>query len=177
MSGIWVWLDLEMTGLGLDDEILEVACILTDHKLNEIGEEFSQVVRATEEKLEAMEPVCVDMHKQSGLWGDVLQATRTIEEVEENLINFVVNQTSAHDQLILCGNSIHVDREFIKRYMVSFNRLLHYRMLDVTAVGMCVQASFADFSPYTKEKSHRALDDIRESIGELSYYMNMIKND
>ena len=119
--------------------------------------------------------VCKSMHKDSGLWDDVLKSKNTITQVELSLLEFVTNHTSAHDELILCGNSIHVDREFVKRYMPSFNHILHYRMLDVTAIGLFLQASGIEFEPFVKAKAHRALDDIKESIGEMLHYQKIFK--
>jgi oligoribonuclease len=177
MSKILVCLDLEMTGLESHDEILEVACILTDMNLSEIGEGFAQVVGSTKLKLQAMQEVCINMHQSSGLWDDVLSSTLSISEVEQNLIQYVINLTSAHDELILCGNSIHVDRTFIKKYMPTFDKLLHYRMLDVTSIAILMQSISSDYKSFVKAKSHRALDDIRESIGELAYYKSIIQHD
>jgi oligoribonuclease len=171
----FICLDLEMTGLLESDEILEVACIVIDESFNEVSDGFSKVVSSTADKLENMMDVCKNMHKESGLWDDVLLSENTIAQVELSLLEFVTNHTSAHDELILCGNSIHVDRGFIKRYMSSFDHILHYRMLDVTSVGLFLQASGVVFTPYVKAKAHRALDDIKESIGEMLHYQSILK--
>lgn len=175
---IWVWLDLEMTGLiPSEDQILEVACVLTNAKGEKIGDAFSQVVYAPEKRLESMDTVCVDMHKSSGLWGDVIRSKNSIESVESALLSFITNHTAAHQKLFLCGNSIHVDRAFVKQYMRSFDHILHYRMIDVTSIGMFVNATLEAMQPFTKAKSHRALDDIEESIAEFKYYQALVQHE
>ena len=61
--------------------------------------------------------------------------------------------------------------------MPVFDKLLHYRMLDVTSIGILMQSINSDYNSFIKSKSHRALDDIRESIGELAYYKSIIQHD
>lgn len=175
---IWVWLDLEMTGLSpSEDQILEVACVLTNTKGEKVGDAFSQVVHAPEERLKSMDAICVDMHKSSGLWDDVICSKNSIESVESALLAFITNHTAAHQKLFLCGNSIHVDRTFVKQYMRSFDHILHYRMIDVTSVGMFFSATLENMKSFSKAKSHRALDDIEESIAEFKYYQSLVQNE
>ncbi|MDC3180908.1 oligoribonuclease [Gammaproteobacteria bacterium] len=170
-----ICLDLEMTGLLDQDEILEVACIILDEDYNEIGDGFSQVVSSKQDKLDAMTDICKEMHRSSGLWEDALQSLDSAKAVEQRLLTYVTQHTSVGDELILCGNSIHVDRRFIRKYMPNFDHILHYRMLDVTSVGLFLQASGLAYDSFVKSKSHRALDDIRESICEMVYYQSLIK--
>ena len=54
--------------------------------------------------------------------------------------------------------------------MPNLNKFLHYRILDVTSIKIMVNAKLPHLF-YLKKNNHRALDDIRESIGELAYYM------
>jgi oligoribonuclease len=73
---------------------------------------------------------------------------------------------------VLAGNSIHQDRRFVRKYMPVLEKRLHYRMVDVSTIKELARRWFpaiASKQPQKKE-THRALDDIRESIDELRFY-------
>ena len=74
------------------------------------------------------------------------------------------------DRPILAGNSISQDRLFLNKYFKKFSGELHYRMLDVSSWKIIFNYKF-DLK-YEKKNAHRALDDIRESIEELKYYLS-----
>lgn len=71
--------------------------------------------------------------------------------------------------VILCGNSIGQDRKFVDRYLPQFASRLHYRMLDVSSFKIVHQELYGQ--SFKKSGTHRALDDIRESIAELQFYL------
>jgi oligoribonuclease len=73
-------------------------------------------------------------------------------------------------QLILAGNSVHVDKLFLFHHMPRLNEYLHYHIVDVTSVKIVVNAMHPKLF-FKKRNEHRAMEDIRESIGELQYYM------
>jgi len=55
-------------------------------------------------------------------------------------------------------------------HMPRLNQFLHYRIVDVSSIKIVVNATQPGLF-FKKKNSHRALDDIRESIGELKFYM------
>lgn len=173
-NSVWVWLDLEMTGLDVkQDKILEVSCILTTPELHEYtSESFSMVVQQSQEVLDTMSDWCIKQHGESGLTQACLESDLSLEMIEKRLVTFVQAYTLPTDTLFLAGNSIHTDRGFIKEYMTGFESMLHYRMVDVTSVAMVCESM--GITQYTKESSHRALDDIRMSIEELRYYVKKL---
>jgi oligoribonuclease len=63
-------------------------------------------------------------------------------------------------QLIVAGNSVHVDKLFLLYQMPRLNAFVHYRILDVTSVKMVVNSTKPNLF-YKKKQGHRALDDIR----------------
>src|SRR5204862_5319904 len=76
----------------------------------------------------------------------------------------------------LAGNSVHQDRLFLGRYMPKLEQYLHYRNVDVSTVKELVRRwhpKAFDGRP-TKKATHRALEDIRESIEELRYYRRAV---
>ncbi len=164
------WLDLEMSGLDREkDRILEVAAVVTDHRLEPIAE-YEAVVYQPPEVLEGMGPWCQKTHAENGLIERV-PSGKPIETVEAELIAFA-RARCRHEQLVLAGNSIYTDREFVQRGMPRFTELLHYRMLDVTAFKIAYFGMFG--ITFRKAEAHRARDDIRESIAELKYYLSLV---
>lgn len=173
-SSVWVWCDLEMTGLEpLEDEILEVSCILTTSDLREYTTTpFSEVVHQPDAVLHNMSEWCIEHHGNSGLTEACRQSKKPLSEIETQLISYIQEHTLPTDMLYLAGNSIHMDRAFIKQHMKGLDSLLHYRMIDVTSIGIMCEAM--GISRYEKEAPHRALDDIRLSIAELKHYQSSL---
>jgi len=170
---IFVWLDLEMTGLNIEkDVILEIAIVITDHLCNIIYEGSSFVVHQSEAILQSMDDWCKKTHTESGLVADVQKSENTISFVQEELIK-LINQFAPKKSGILAGNSVWQDRIFLAKYMPKVVDLLHYRILDVSSVKELVLAWY-NIVPFKKDDSHRALTDIYESMKELEYYRNLV---
>ena len=72
----------------------------------------------------------------------------------------------------LCGNSIGTDRRFLAVYLPDIENHLHYRSVDVSTIKELATRWYpgALGRAPKKSSSHRALDDIRESVNELRYY-------
>jgi oligoribonuclease len=171
-----VWIDLEMSGLDPSRErILEIATIVTDGQLQVISEGPEMVIHQPDELLAAMDDWNREHHGASGLIERVRASTISEEEAERLTLEFVAAHTPPLSAP-LAGNSVHQDRLFLSRYMPKLDRYLHYRIVDVSSVKELVRrwhpAAF-DARP-KKRASHRALDDIRESIEELRYYRQAV---
>jgi len=170
---VLVWLDMEMTGLDPERErIIEVATILTDGQLNEIAIGPELVIHQPEEILAAMDDWNKSHHGASGLIERVRGSTITDAQAEEQTIAFINEHVATKERPVLAGNSIHQDRRFIRRYMPAFDTRLHYRMVDVSTIKELARRWFPHViaKQKAKKETHRALDDIRESIDELRYY-------
>jgi oligoribonuclease len=172
-----VWMDMEMTGLDPERErIIEVATILTDGNLTELAAGPELVIHQSDEVLAAMDDWNKKHHGESGLIDRVKASELLDGDAEAQLVAFIDAHVSAKDRPILAGSSIHQDRRFIHRYMPRLDRRLHYRMVDVSTVKELARRwhpqALATMPP--KRESHRALDDIRESIEELRYYRRTI---
>lgn len=162
-----LWLDMEMTGLDVEREVpIEVAAIVCDLKFNEL-ETFHAVIKQPKEFLDRMDAWNTEHHGASGLTKAVATG-RSPSDVERDLIHFVDRHFQG-EGAVLCGNSIGQDRLFINRHMPLLAKKLHYRMLDVTSWKIVFQ--FMMGVKFEKKNTHRALDDIRESIAELRFYM------
>jgi oligoribonuclease len=163
----WLWLDLEMTGLDVNKEVvIEVAAIITDHDFNELAD-YHSVVKQPQEYIDAMDAWNTEHHNASGLVAKIPYGKPPLQV--ENELCTLVDHHFKSERAILAGNSIFQDRIFIKKYFNELEARLHYRMLDVTAWKLIMTDKYG--IEYGKRNSHRALDDIRESIDELRYYL------
>jgi oligoribonuclease len=168
----FVWIDCEMTGLDpSNDVLLEIATIITDAELNEIAQGPDIVIHQSQDLLARMHPEVKRIHTASGLTDKVAQSTVSAQEAEEMTLACIQQHCSGF-QTHLAGNSIWQDAQFLRRYMPRIMQQMHYRMLDVSSLKLLVQAWYSH-DPHAqvhKKKTHRALDDIRESIAELQQY-------
>lgn len=173
MADVLVWLDMEMSGLDAERErIIEVATILTDGQLNEIAVGPELVIHQPDEILNAMDDWNKKHHGASGLIERVKASTISEADAEAQTIAFINLHVSTKERPVLAGNSIHQDRRFIRRYMPALEKRLHYRMVDVSTIKELGRRWFPQIIANVpqKKETHRALDDIRESIDELRFY-------
>jgi oligoribonuclease len=165
-----LWIDLEMTGLEVkEDRIIEVAAIVTDFDFNELAT-YESVVHQNESIIKSMNDWSKEHHAASGLTSKIAKAPKE-ERVKKELIKFVKNNFK--EPVILAGNSVHTDMKFITAWWPELKPFLHYRMLDVSAYKIIMQNKYHII--YKKKETHRALDDIRESIAELKFYLSYFK--
>jgi oligoribonuclease len=166
-----VWMDLEMTGLDhTRDLIVEIATLVTDDELEVVAEGPDLVIATPEEALASMEKVVRDMHTSSGLLEAIRASTTTLDEAGAATLAFIREHVPQPRTVPLCGNSIGVDRRFLAAYLPDIEEYLHYRSIDVSTIKELARRWYPDVSPPKKATSHRALDDIRESVEELRFW-------
>lgn len=166
-----LWLDLEMTGLNpATDRMLEVAAVVTDWKFNQLDQFESGIGqdRRTIETLLAANPFAAARPAETKELIELSVNAPSQAEVETRLVE-LADKHCADGPALLAGNSIHMDRQFIRTYWPKFEAKLHYRMLDVSAWKVVMIGKYG--VDFTKQETHRALDDIRESIAELQFYL------
>jgi oligoribonuclease len=171
-----VWIDLEMTGLDPStDEIVEIACIVTDADLSELDSGISLVVKPNDAPLAAMDEVVVRMHTESGLIDEIPNGI-ALADAEAQVLEYVRGHIPEARKAPLAGSSIYVDRGFLARYMPDLDEYMHYRLIDVSSIKELVRRWYprAYFATPEKNGNHRALGDIRESIAELRYYRDAV---
>jgi oligoribonuclease len=165
------WLDLEMTGLDPHrDRILEAAAVITDETF-ETMDSFETPVYQSPAVLEHMGEWCQKHHGASGLL-DRVPHGMTESELDRRLCSLAELHLTPKP-VILCGNSIHQDRRFIENYLPGFASMLHYRMVDVSSFKVIFRDVLG--LRFEKHNTHRALDDIQESIAELRYYLSAVR--
>ena len=173
-----LWVDLEMTGLDPQtDRIVEVAAIMTDWQFTELGSMQSGVGQDAQELngLFAATPWAMARPENTQELIELSTKSAPEPEVAARLRAFIDERAPADELVLLAGNSIHCDRGFIKQWWPQVEERLHYRMLDVSAWKVVMQGRYG--MEFPKKETHRALDDIKESIAELQFYLGRAKFD
>ncbi|MCG8007423.1 MAG: oligoribonuclease [Candidatus Thiodiazotropha lotti] len=168
-----IWIDLEMTGLDtLQDEIIEIATIVTDVNLNILAEGPVIAIHQPQTVLDAMDEWNQRQHGGSGLLDRVKQSQFSEVEAQAETIRFLQQYVPAGASP-MCGNSICQDRRFMARTMPVLEAYFHYRNLDVSTLKELMNRWSPSLSEgFTKQGKHLALDDIKDSIAELHFYRN-----
>lgn len=171
-----IWIDCEMTGLDfVNDDLVEIGCIVTDSELNELDEGFEVVIRTSQEKLLSMDPVVTQMHTVSGLLQDIPNGV-ALEVAEQQLFDYITSHVPDAFKAPLAGSSVYVDRIFLRRDMPRVDSYIHYRIIDVSSLKELARRWYPKtyFAAPLKTGNHRALGDARDSINELRYYRQAI---
>jgi len=167
-----VWIDCEMTGLSIGrDALIEVAALVTDFELNQLGDGIDVVIKPPGAALEQMDDFVRTMHTTSGLL-DELDAGTTMSRAQQQVLDYVREWAPEAGRAPLAGNTVGTDRAFLARDMPELESHLHYRIIDVSSIKELSRRWYPRvyFSSPKKSGGHRALADIRESIAELRYY-------
>jgi len=171
-----VWIDCEMTGLSLtDDALIEVAALVTDFDLNQLGDGVDVVIAPPPAALEQMDPFVREMHTRSGLLA-ALDSGTTMEQAQQLVLSYVREWVAEPRKAPLGGNTVATDRRFLTRDIPELEAWLHYRIIDVSSIKELSRRWYprAYFNAPAKSGGHRALADIRESIAELRYYREAV---
>jgi oligoribonuclease len=168
-----VWIDLEMTGLEVTRHtIVEIAVLVTDSELTVVDEGIDLVVHQPPDVLAEMDDFVRKMHLRSGLLPAIEASTVSLATAGARVLEYLAGHVPTAATAPLCGNSIGVDRRFLDRYLPEVDRFLHYRSIDVSSFKELCRRWYPEVYQHrpAKRETHRALDDIRESIEELHYY-------
>lgn len=170
-----VWIDLEMTGLDPDrDRIIEIATLVTDADLQLVAEGPVLAIHREEAILELMDDWNRSTHGGSGLLERVRQSQTSEREAEQATLAFLRQHLEAGSSP-MCGNSICQDRRFLARWMPELEAFFHYRNLDVSTLKELARRWAPGVAEaFTKQSTHLALDDIRESVAELAHYRQQL---
>ncbi len=162
-----------MTGLDpRTHTIVEIATIITDDDLQIVAEGPDLVVFQPDTVLAEMDDVVLKMHTRSGLLEQIKSSTTTLDEAGALTLDFIRQYAPEPATVPLCGNSIGTDRRFLDVYLPDIENHLHYRSVDVSSIKELCRRWYPAVHKASPQKktSHRALDDIKESIQELGYY-------
>lgn len=167
-----VWLDLEMTGLDVTRHtIVEIAALVTDAGLEPLDDGIDIVVHQPPTALAEMDDYVRTMHTRSGLLPAIESSEVPLDAAGAAVLDYVRAHVGP-GIAPLCGNSIGVDRRFLDRYLPALDAYLHYRSVDVSSFKELCRRWYPELYRRRpgKAETHRALDDVRESIAELRFY-------
>lgn len=172
-----IWVDLEMTGLEPQtDQIIEIATLVTDQHLNTLAEGPVIAIHQADAVLEAMDEWNTNQHGKSGLTQRVRDSHFTTSQAEQETLDFL-REWVPKGASPMCGNSICQDRRFMARLMPELEDFFMYRNLDVSTLKELARRWHPQvYAGFTKESSHLAMDDIRDSIAELIHYREHFLN-
>jgi oligoribonuclease len=170
-----VWVDMEMTGLHPEtDVVLEIATIVTDKHLNILAEGPVLAIHQPDSILDNMDPWCVETHGKTGLTARCRQS----QVSEADAVTLTIEFLKAYVEKgvsPMCGNTIGQDRRFMVKYMPELEAYFHYRNIDVSTVKeLAKRWKPESIEGFKKKGVHLALDDIRESIAELAFYRQQV---
>ena len=166
-----IWIDLEMTGLNPDaDLIIEIATVVTDKELRVLAEGPVQAVHQSDNILDSMDEWNTHQHKISGLVDRVRASTVDESEAEQQTLDFLREHLDCGASP-MCGSSICQDRRFLVRHMPELASFFHYRNLDVSTLKILAHLWVPSIAnKFQKQSTHLALADIYDSIRELEFY-------
>ena len=169
-----IWIDLEMTGLDPEKErIIEMATIITDTNLRIVAEGPNIVISQPKALIENRDAWNTNQHGGSGLVKSIYESSITEQMAEEETLDFI-SKYVGNKKSPMCGNTVSHDRRFLAKYMPSLESYFHYRHIDVSSVKELISRWMNDAQTYDKNGSHRAKDDIVDSINELKLYKKML---
>jgi len=171
------WIDLEMTGLDpARHTIVEIASLITDDELTVVEEGPDLVVHASPEDVAGMDEYVRTMHTRSGLLAEMEKSTLGLADAGAQTLEFLKRHIHEPRTVPLAGNSIGTDRRFLATQLPEIEDYLHYRSVDVSTLKELCRRWRPEVykAAPVKKGGHRALQDIRESVAELSYYRHSI---
>jgi oligoribonuclease len=166
-----IWIDLEMTGLLPEqDVIIEIATIVTDKNLNTLAEGPSLAIYQGDDILEGMDEWNTEHHNASGLVQRIKNSDISTQQAEKQTLDFLRQYVNL-GMSPMCGNTVCQDRRFLYETMPKLEQFFHYRHIDVSTLKELA----VRWKPEAKmvregESAHLALADIRDSIDELKHY-------
>ncbi|MGI2024839.1 oligoribonuclease [Shewanella glacialipiscicola] len=159
--------------------IFEIALVVTDRELNQVGSALRVVVHQDETAISRSHQWAIDTHTKSGLLDEVRMSAWDLAGAEWQIIHHLrqmgiqAYNRETKQGVIFAGNSIMFDRSFILCQMPVLHQFMHYRQLDISALALAAIAwapELAKEAIAAKQYKHEALADIRESIAELKCY-------
>lgn len=169
----WIFLDIET--LGLNEQvhpILELAMVHVDPQtLNPLASK-SWVIKLIPNDLVYADVTALKMHSTNGLLAEAIISPLYRYHTEEETVEFIKDNCT--EEPTLCGNSVHFDRKFLRRWMPELESKFHHRHLDVSSIRVMMDAWSEVRDPHKEQSNHRALSDCHASIQELKCARNIL---
>jgi len=168
-----------MTGLDPNkDKIIQIVCYITNWDLSLMQEKgFEHVIWRSPELLNSMDEWCTKTHTESGLVERVKASKTNARKAAFHMLDYIKRFIPEKNVGLLCGNSVHADKLFMKDEFKIVLDHLHYRIGDVSSIKeFALRWSSPDILQNVPKKkyTHEARQDILESIEEARYWANAI---
>lgn len=175
-----LWADVETSGVMPEvDVLLELGAVITDLRGEVIGNPFQALfsVDNISSVISSSDDTVQSMHDKSGLWRDLwMSKTYGYSDGDEAFLEWINSTLTSYSNLYFGGNSIHLDRNFMRIYLPRSYSLVSYRSIDVTSLSISLQSNLC-IPAYEKLKAHRALADAFDSLNEYKHYMGHLSKD
>lgn len=174
-----LWIDVEANTSDVErGELLEIGIIVSDMSGNELNYKYESLFKVDiVNVLKNTDDFVKKMHEDSGLWKDLWKnGGKTREEIDAELVEWIdhIINEFPHSKLYFGGNSITLDRSFIRTYLPNFYKKLSFRSIDVTSISLAVQGN-SHINGYEKKNAHRAILDVKDSLNEYNHYLDKLK--
>jgi oligoribonuclease len=194
------WVDIETSGLDENKhQMLEIACILTDDVLREVGQMQRVVLpyypAAFEENPDLTRGDVIDlayheadefvqnMHTENGLWSALAGEAVPRETVEAEVLAWLTTTLEEHGietKPIVGGASVDFDKRFIAKQMPTLAAALHYRIMDVSVLKRMgewwLPEYYEELPRMEVHIEHRAMGDISHTLHEATEIRRMVRN-
>lgn len=166
-----LWLDLETTGLiPSESKILEIGILITKE---DVDNDTSKIVEQKDFVIYNPSPIIPDrkvreMHVTNGLLEDCRDSSCALKlhEALDKIIS-IMNKYKLTEDVMLWGQSVHFDLEFIKYHLPILAKRLSHRVGNVsTIMDFMEEQWWADWKTVVKATkkrfnyTHRALEDV-----------------
>ena len=196
-----VFCDLETTGLDPSvDDVAEIAVIITDDKLNELGR-FERVIslwyardcqlwfenpgdQPALDRLygaigRTIDPYVLNMRGKNSLWQASADSENRRFEIDLQAREWLMT-TLGVDKLgekigpQLAGNTINFDRAFLRTHFPHIFKSLHYHNIDLSTMNEMAKRFNPDLYSgrpgQNTESTHRSMSDCDHSLALARYY-------
>jgi len=167
--------DTETTGLDpTQGKLLEIALVITDGNLEILGQGSWFCPCDTAEAYNLADEYVRGMHTKNNLWAEhhaFMQWCSTqsaIYSVSDEMLKFAYQHGFAPSSgTPMIGNGIAFDRDWLGHHQPRIRGLWNHRVIDISGLQHLAELWY-DLK-YTGKVTHRALDDILESLDKLRW--------
>lgn len=186
------WIDVETTGLDpAADALLEIAVVVGDAQDNPVDQGVSVVICPGElldvDPGEAaavlkgrMAPMVAEMHEESGLLDAIRGGEAVSPEEGDRLVVEYLESHGLARTMILGGNSITLDRNFLEANAPRTFAHLHYHSHDCTSVTHFLRrgarAEGLDWSVPNVGTAHRGMSDLLTSMAQSRRMRELVES-
>lgn len=162
----YLFADMEFSGLDKDlHRPLEIAIIAADKHFKQI-KAYSSCFYWEEIVFNDWSETT---HAASGLLDDICDG-KEADCIDADLVKFC---SGLQGDLVLAGQSVHIDRDWMGRYLPQFSQKLNHRVFDLTTIDMLLEDRGSSIR--NRSGAHRALPDARAALKSAQHYAASIR--